>query len=216
MFLNSLNNGVINIGFNGMVANPDIYTKTNRAINNMAKNGLLLNHPILTFSKRYFDNVSAWITFLFLIYNHTKEDIKEFRHNDVKYISFGDTTLAIKSIIELEGENNSDMKAYFTPEYSAKKIEQIKSLGCDDNADFTCYFLYYPHKKETFQKIDALKGKQFDASKNFKEVFMNIAKTSKENMDMFFLGVVNKEDTFFVPNEFVNQLLFSSMKAPQA
>ena len=216
MFLNMLRNGVINIGFEGMVANPEIYTKTNRTVTNMAKKGTLIKHPILTFTKKYFSNVSSWLTFLFLIYHHyANDEIKEFSHQDTKYVSFGDITLAVKTIMELEGENSSDKKEYFTPEYSTKKIDYIKSLGCDDNADYTCYFLYYPHKKETFQKIEALDGKQFDATKDFHEIFKNIARAGEENMDIFFLGVVNKENTFFVPNEFVNQLLFSSMKAPQ-
>ena len=67
MFLNMLRNGVINIGFEGMVANPEIYTKTNRTVTNMAKKGTLIKHPILTFTKKYFSNVSSWLTFLFLI-----------------------------------------------------------------------------------------------------------------------------------------------------
>ena len=214
MFLNKLNNGVLNIEFSGMVANPDIYTKTNRAILNMASKGILLNHPIYTFSKRYFDNVSAWLTFLFLIYNHTKDEIKEFRHNDIKYISFGNTTFAIKSIIETEGENHTNINEYFSNEYSSKKIQEVKDLSCEDDADYTCYFLYYPHKKETFQKINSFNGKPFDINKNYKDVFMNIAKASKDNMDMFFLGAVNKENTFFVPNELISQLLFATMKSP--
>ena len=216
MFSKTLLNGSSYIEFKGMVANPDIYTRTNRDISRKIKKGEMKEHPIYDFTDNYFYNVSSWLLFLYLLNNKINDDITEINQNGKHYLTFGDNTLAVKYIMDLDGENFSNPQEYCNEEYGITQKEKIKEFGADESADYTCYFLFVPHKKETFSKIKALQGKGFDINRDYHTPFINIAKASKDNIDMFFFGVLDKENTYFAPKELINNLFFSSMKAPQA